>query len=309
MATNFSDVLQELGSADQPLKADAIYGLSGLSEEDLKALQAAWGAIPVERRRSLVQRLSEAAETNFDMDFEGVTRLALTDLDDHVRAAAIETTWHDETTDMATRLIAMASGDISQDVRAAAVSALGRYILLGELGKFDPAVARRAENIAIKLYNDHNQDVNVRRRALEAIANCGREGVTQMIEQAYADKNKQMRASAIHAMGSSYDQHWANIVLREFASNDPELRYEAVRSAGELELRDAVPHLAEILHENDREIQEMAIWALGEIGGEDARDLLEAEMERADEQGDDSLAEAIEEALESANLASHNLAL
>ena len=34
----------------------------------------------------------EAAETNFDLDFSRVTRLALTDLDDRVREIAVEAT-------------------------------------------------------------------------------------------------------------------------------------------------------------------------------------------------------------------------
>jgi len=41
------------------------------------------------------------------------------------------------------------------------------------------------------------------------------------------------------------------------------MRYEAAARAGELELRPALARLAEIAFEDDREIQEMAIWALG----------------------------------------------
>src|SRR5579859_3579914 len=140
MATNFDEVLRDLGDADQPLKADTIYGLSDLNADDLKRLQASWGAIPTERRRSLVQRMAEATETNFDLDFTEVTRLTLTDLDDQVRETAVEAAWTDDSPDMATRLMAMASGDIAVSVRAAAVSALGRFILLGELEEFDPAI-------------------------------------------------------------------------------------------------------------------------------------------------------------------------
>src|SRR5258708_27342033 len=307
MAKNFDEVLRDLGDADQPLKADTIYGLSDLHADDLKRLQAAWGAIPTERRRSLVQRMAETIETNFDLDFADLARLALTDLDDQVRESAIEATWTDDSPDMATRLMAMASGDIAPSVRAAAVSALGRIILLGELEEFDPAVARRAQNVALKLYNDTSQSIDVRRRALEAVANCGREGVSEMIERSYADSNNLMRISAVFAMGRSCDQKWANIVLRELASENAELRYEAARAAGDLELKQAVSQLADILLENDREVLEVAIWALGEIGGDQAERLLEEAMERADEAGDDVLGEAIEEAMETASLAGHNL--
>ncbi len=309
MAKTLNEVLTELGELDQPISGDTIYKMADLNADEYKQLQASWGGIPVERRRALMQRLTETSETNFDMDFGEVIRLALTDLDDQLRAIAIEAAWDDDTPDMATRLIAMASGDIAEDVRAAAVSALGRFILLGELGKYDRDLARRAENIALKLYNDKNEKLQVRRRALESIANCGREGVEGMIDEAYEHRDPQMRASAVFAMGRSCDAKYASIVLRELTSDDPEMRYEATRAAGELELRQAVPYLADILLENDREIMEMAVWSLGEIGGDEARRLLEDVMERADERGDDGLAEAVEEALDAASLAGKDLVL
>jgi HEAT repeat protein len=309
MGKKFDDVLQTLGSAEKPLPAKAIYGLSDLNDADLKRLGAAWGAIPLERRRQLIRRVVEAAETNFDMDFTAVTRLALTDLDDEIREVAVEATWTDESPDMLRRLMTLASGDRSEGVRAAAASALGRYILEGELGKFDPGLARQAENIAIKLYQDESEDVDVRRRALEAIANSGRKGVTEMIEEAYRDDNPRMRTSAIFAMGRSCDSRWSSVVLRELISESPEMRYEAARAAGELELRESVPYLADLLQESDREIMQMAIWALGEIGGTEAQRLLEEMIETADEAGDDDLVEALEEALSSANLVGGDLEL
>jgi|SRR5581483_355028 HEAT repeat protein len=308
MATKFDAVLVNLQDVDRPLAAETIYGLSDLNTDDLKRLGAVWGGIPLERRRSLIHRLVEAAETNFDMDFGAVTRLALTDLDDEVRATAVEATWTDESPDMLRRLMGLASGDRAEAVRAAAVSALGQFILLGELGKYDPMLTRQAENVALKLYHNAAETVDVRRRALEAIANCGREGVSEMIEESYQHGDARMRASALFAMGRSCDPKWASVVLRELESGDPEMRYEAARAAGELELRESVPQLARLLDGEDREVMEMAVWALGEIGGKQAQQLLDDLIERAENAGDDALVEAIEEAMEAANLAGQDLA-
>jgi HEAT repeat protein len=308
MATKFDAVLVNLQDADRPLAAETIYGLSDLNTDDLKRLGAVWGGIPLERRRSLIHRLVEATETNFDMDFGAVTRLAMTDLDDEVRATAVEATWTDESPDMLRRLIGLASGDHAQAVRAAAVSALGQFILLGELGKYDPMLTRQAENVALKLYHNAAESVDVRRRALEAIANCGREGVSEMIEESYQDGDARMRASALFAMGRSCDAKWSPVVLRELDSGDPEMRYEAARAAGELELRESVPQLARLLDGEDREVMEMAVWALGEIGGQQAQRLLDDLIEQAENAGDDALVEAIEEAMEAASLAGEDLA-
>ncbi|MEP7289364.1 MAG: HEAT repeat domain-containing protein [Chloroflexota bacterium] len=307
---SFDTILQEISDPDQIISAGTLYRLSDLNADDLKQIQSVWGAIPVERRRILIGRLSEITETNFEMEYGAITRLALTDLDNEVRQLAIDAAWNDESPDMATRLIAMASGDIAAEVRAAAASALGRFILLGELGKFDPGLTRRAQNIALKLFNDEAEDLEVRRRALEAVSNCTRDGISEMIEDAYQADDPRFRVSAVFAMGRSCDpKKWASTVLHELVSDDPALRYEAARAAGELELKQAINTLSDIVLEEDREVMEMAVWALGEIGGDEARNLLEEVMERADEQGDEALADAVEEALEAASLIGENIKL
>jgi HEAT repeat protein len=103
-------------------------------------------------------------------------------------------------------------------------------------------------------------------------------------------------------MGRSCDKQWEPVVLDELDSDIPELRFEAARTAGELELISAVPALGEMLEDEDRELVEMAVWALGEIASDEAQNLLEEVMERADMNGDEALMEAAEEALESASL-------
>src|SRR5258708_20575836 len=105
-----------------------------------------------------------------------------------------------------------------------------------------------------------------------------------------------MRASAVFAMGRSFDDKWAPTVLHELGSDEPQMRYEAARAVGELQLNDALPQLADMVADDDREIMEMAIWAFGEIGGDDARRLLEDVIERADESADGSIDHALEEA-------------
>ncbi len=83
-----------------------------------------------------------------------------------------------------------------------------------------------------------------------------------------------MRVSALFAMGRSCDEQWASRIMDELSSG-VRMRFEAARAAGELELRPAVTRLIELAYEDDREIQEMAIWALGEIGGKRANHALD----------------------------------
>jgi HEAT repeat protein len=174
--------------------------------------------------------------------------------------------------------------------------------LQADLGKFDPFTARQAEQLALRLYRDADEDVEVRRRALEAVSNCSRPEVEPLIDEAYRSDDVRMRASAVFAMGRSCNEAWAGAVLEELGSDDPTIRFEAVRAAGELELEEAVPQIASHLLSDDREIAEMSIWALGEIGSNEARRLLGNMVEYAEERGDDALLELVEDALAQASL-------
>ena len=82
--------------------------------------------------------------------------------------------------------------------------------------------------------------------------------------------------------------------MGELFSVNPEMRYEAARACGELQARAAVPRLAELIDDPDREVQEAALWALGQAGGDDARRLLL----NCCEEGDKVLRSAAEAALE-----------
>ncbi len=299
LVRDFTKMIDLLGDPDAPLTAAMIYNLSDLPQDDLAILATNWLTYPVERRRALIRRLGETSETNFEVNFDAVNTLALEDPDPEVRVAAIEGLWENESVAHLRHLAALAVSDTAMEVRAAAVGALGRFILQGEFGKLPQAEAQLAQDTALDLFNSRDEPLDVRRRALEAISNCGRDGVSELIEEAYMDPSIKMRASAVFAMGRSCDLRWREIILDELMSDEPELLYEATRAAGELELKDAVSALGGLLDHEDREIQEMAVWALGEIGGKQARRLLEAAAELAP---DDSFAEAVDEALEMAYL-------
>lgn len=239
MAVKFDQVIRHLISEEMPITKGIVRRLSNLDAAEARALIKAWGSIPVARRYQVLREIAELSESEFDTDFSAVTHLALTDLHDQLREAAIEAAWADESVEMLNRLLPMATIDSSPTVRAAAVGALGRFILQAELGKFSPMQARQAERVALKLYNNRNEDVRVRCRALEAIANSSRAEVVGMIEESYHDGDARLRAAAIYAMGKTCDERWAGIVLHELGSDDPAIRFEAIRAAGELGLEEA----------------------------------------------------------------------
>ncbi|NJL54705.1 HEAT repeat domain-containing protein [bacterium] len=283
------------------------YGLSGLSDHDLEQIKPVWLALSSEKRRKLMRQMVEISETDFEMDYSKISLFALDDEDAGVREAAIEALWENETTAVMERLITLAENDPIDAVRARALTGLGSFILMGELEDMPLEPTLPARDLAVRLLQDSKQPLIVRRRALESIANCSHEAVTPAIREAYYSDNHEMRVSAVFAMGRTCDPQWRDMILAELESRDEELRFEAARASGELELRAAVPLLARLVTEDDIEIRDIAVWSLGEIGGSEAMRILNLVAESAEEADDEDLLEIVEEAIGSASLAGGDL--
>ncbi len=248
---------------------------SGLLEKDMQRFTAAWPMLPVAVRRELVQTWSTLAEADFELDFSAIFRMAMYDQDAEVRAAAILGLFEDEDVRLVPQLIEILKHDAVAAVRAAAAQTLAHFVLLGELNKIRPRPFDTACAALTATYNNPDEDLDVRRRAIEALGYTGIAGVPEMIADAYAHPEERMRISAITAMGRSADKRWAKIAYQELFNPLPEMRYEATRACGELSLSEAVPALIELVEDVNPDIQQMALWALGQIGGKQAQRALE----------------------------------
>jgi len=280
-------------NAEIPSQA-SLYHLSSLEAEDVARLREIWPRLPVELRQRLAMRLAELAEADFEVDFGAVFRLGLEDEDAEVRAISVEGLWEDEDVRLVPLLVLRLREDQSVTVRAAAATSLGRFILLGELKKIRPGPYTMAYEALLAAYQDPEEHIEVQRRALESLAYVGNATVVRLIEEAHAAPDEKTRISAIFAMGRSADTRWARHVQQELFSPAPELRYEAARACGELQLREAVPELEELADDTDSEVQEAVLWALGQIGGDKARQILE----RYCQDGDEATRAAAEAALD-----------
>lgn len=298
----FERALQIVADLEAPFTSEMIYGLSDLSEERQKTFYDVWITLPTQRRHNLISRLVETAETNFDLDFAPIIHIALYDPEPDVRRAGIEGVLEDSPLSIIERLMWLAVEDPFSAVRATAASNLGQFVLRGELGKLPGWFNTRLQDTVLNLHTRPHEELEVRRRALEALSNCGREGVIELIRQAYYADELPMRASAVFAMGRSYDETWMPQVLQELDSDEPEMRYEAARAAGELEIRRALPRLTELAYEDEREIQEVAVWSIGEIGGKAARNVLTEMASIAEENNDIEFLNLIQDALSAAQL-------
>lgn len=290
-------------SADGPISSTVFYGLSHLSDDELAQLDPVWQTLDPAYRRKVMRFLVDVYETNFELDYNKIGHYGLDDSDPGVRDAAVELLFEDMSVGLMDRLIDLSQWDEAPRVRAAAAIALGRFIAAGEMEDFPERDASRAQDAMVSVWTNESEEIEVRRRALEALSNSSHEIVEEAIREAYASYEHSLQVSALYAMGRSADQQWAETVIREMESDDDEKVFEAARAAGELMLEEAVAPLVRLANGPDRETAEVAIWSLGEVGGRDSMRALNVIGQRAEADGDDELLEVVEDALATASMA------
>ncbi len=291
----FEEALLRLADEQAPLSSPVLYALSGPNADEVQMFRRQWPTLSLERRRKIISLLTGSAEANFELDFNALFRVTMTDEDEQIRAISIEGLWEDDEVSLIAPLVYALQHDTSVSVRAAAAGSLGRFVLMAELEELDERYARLMRSALLETIRNRQEHVEVRRRAVESIAYLGEDLVREIIAAAYQEADELMRISAVFAMGRSADTVWTKIVLSELSNANPAMRYEAARACGELEVKEAVPVLIQLASDPDREVQFAAIAALGQIGGLRARRFLERCCRSKDEvlrlAAEDALAE------------------
>jgi hypothetical protein len=305
MSEDFKEALIHVAGDDQ-LHTGFLYALSRMDQSDLHSFQQIWPTIDTQRRRDIIRELIDLTEVNFEVDFEPIFLLGMGDDDSTVRAAAVKSMWESESPTIIRPLIHLLKYDESDEVREASASTLGKFIYLKELEEIDPGEAILAEEALFESIYQAAENIHIRRRALEAVSFSADPRVGSLIEAAYYSDEEKMQVSAIFSMGRNADAVWLPTVITELDNPSNEIRFEACRACGELEAADAVTKLIEMIDQDaDIEVQEMAIWALGRIGGDTAREALEICVETDNE----AIATAAEEALDELNIFADGLML
>lgn len=271
--------------------------LSDLTLSDQAQLRREWMTIPEERRNLAVQELITAGEVELSLHLGRFLRVVLEDESSRNRALAVSGLWEEIDETLIGPLVDMLYNDIDEDVRAAAAEALGFYVLAGELDEIDPAQAMRVEEALLSILHSNVEPLTVQSRALESIAYSGETGVRQLIEDGYYSAFEEMRVAALNAMARSADIRWRDAAQAELISPDAPMRVAAARACGELEHKNALPDIFELLSDEEKEVRLAALFALGRIGGKDAVEILTAAATSEDEDEATVAEEALEDTL------------
>jgi HEAT repeat protein len=289
----FERTLERLKVPD-PARSDLL-GLSNLHGKALTLWADRFPLLALQQRQTIITRLQEISEADFEVDFCEVFKLGLVDEDAQVRASSIEGLWEVDDVTLVRPLVRLMREDDAEMVREAAAMSLSRFALRAEMNQLQPRLEAMVWEALWTTVHDEQEDLHVRRRALESLAYFDRPGVREAIEWAYRHEDNMMRVSAVFAMGRSADDEWSSQVIDELSSPEPEMRYEAARACGELQIAGAVAQLSRMTADTDVEVKLAAVWALGQIGGPESRRVLDICARMGDEALQDAAQEALDE--------------
>jgi hypothetical protein len=301
MATkiSFQNVLTHLLDSKKDIPQSHLKFYSDLDPKSLKLFLDSWAHVQPTRKLVLLDQLLSHLDADTIVSYEEIGQALLDDPDGEVRARAIRLLVESDNPKLAGKLVDIFLHDEELAPRMEAVKLLGEFILLGELEKVKQDQQRQIEDALISVIHSEDDSV-LRKRALESLSFSSRPEIAALIKSAFERVDPAWVASALRAMGRSHDERWNENVVSMLLDEDPLIKFAAVEAAGQLIIEDAVPILLQILNdeEEDDEVAAAAIWALSQIGGDDARTYLVALIDQTE---DEELVEFLEDALENLN--------
>jgi HEAT repeat protein len=292
--TSFQTVLDALLSGKE-FPRRYLQEFSDIGTLELKTLLDVWPQVKPSRKLTLLEELDTLAENDTLVSFDDFARALLTDPEPEVRTRAIRLLDEYEDPKVVPSYLDILKNDPDINVRVEAANALHLFVDLGELEEIPANIYHEVED-ALLASAASEDNLRVRRAALESLGYSSRPEVVTLIESAFHREDPAWQASSLVAMGRSADERWADAVTRSLVHVDDRIRKAAVQAAGELSLQAARPILLKMLgEEEDATILSAVIWSLSQIGGEDVRTYLENLLDQLE---DDEQIAFLEEALD-----------
>ncbi len=287
--------LETLADPAVPLRNCDFVELSDLSAAELGTFARAWLRLPRERKQAVLSTMVELAEDSPELDFTAILKMCLKERDEWLLEKAIAGLWEYEDRSVITGLIQVLTSDKGPSVRAAAANALGKFAVMAQEGSLLAKDAAAVRGSLMQTLQNPEENPDVRRRCLEAVAPFNTPDIRDYVCWAYQSGDLKLKSSSIFAMGRTGETSWLPLLIKEMQSGEPTLRYETANACGELGEEEVVPHLLCLLQDDDYQVQLAGLNALGKIGGA----LAKRALLHCIKEGDAFLEEAARNALES----------
>ena len=292
---SFQTVLDALLDGKKDFPRRYLREFSDIGPLELKTVLDIWPRVTLSRKQTLLEKLKALAGADTLVSFDDFACALLTDPDPEVLTRAIRLLDEYEDPKIVPSYLDLLKNDPSINVRVEAANALNLFVDLGELEKIPEKIYHEVED-ALLASAASEDNVRVRRTALESLGYSSRPEVITLIESAFHREDPNWQASALHAMARSADDRWTEDVLRSLINDDDRIRRAAVQAAGEISIKSARPILLEMLEEEeDADVASAVIWSLSQIGGEDVRTYLENLLDQSE---DNDQINFLEEALD-----------
>lgn len=293
---NFQNVLDHLLDSKKDIPAGHLSYYSDLDPKSLRLFMDVWSSVPQNRKLLLLDTLTAHLDEDTIVSYEDIGKSLLDDPDAEVRARALGLLAESNDPKLVDKLLSIFQSDRDLAPRVKAAELLGEFVLLGELEEMEESRQRKIEDALISVIRS-DENPSLRRAAVEAFGYSGRNEAVAILESAYEREDPLWVASALRAMGRSHDNRWNDNVISKLLDSDPRIRYAAAEAAGELTIEEAGPIMLKMLEdeEEDDNVTMSAIWALSQIGGEDARAYI---LNMLDNTDDEDATEFLEDALE-----------
>ena len=292
----FNSVLETLLAPKKDIPQAHLQYYSDLDPKSMRLFLDAWKNVPVDRKTLLLDKLTAYLDEDTIVSYEDIGKALLDDPEAEVRARAFSLLSESDNPRLVDKFVEIFQGDTDLAPRLKAANLLGKFVLLGELEELNEKHLRKIEEALLSIIRS-DENPALRRAAVEAFGYSGREDAVAIIESAFEREDPLWVSSALRAMGRAHDNRWDDSVVSKLLDADPRVRFAAAEAAGELSIEEAGPILLKMLEdeEEDDNVTMAAIWALSQIGGEDARAYI---LNMLDNTDDEDVAEFLEDALD-----------
>ena len=279
------DVINNLLDNSKPFSSQFLLFFSDISLDDLEKIKSIWSEVDRERKCNLLKDLESLMEANTLASCDDFGYFALQDDDPRIRSQAIPLFWECTSIKLIPIFINLLQNDSDPEVNASAASALGKFVLLGELEEIPEKSANMVQDLLIDEFLK-SEDDSIKQRVLESLGYSSNKKVSHFITSALKMNDKKWHLSALFAISRSVNNIWGKVVLKKLTDLDPDIQIEAIKAAGELGIESAKEQIIELMDSSspDEELHTQAIWALSKIGGNDIKDLFDKIIGESDDE-------------------------
>jgi len=262
----------------------------------LEAIKKIWINVSVEKKIRLLGDLKELMESDTLVMCDEFAIFVINDQNPQIRIQAISLLWECEDPKLAQILLRNMRNDPDENVRHTSISALGNFVLLGELGEYPQKDFKRIIQQLMEYFGT-NPTKSIKQEILKSLGYVSIPKVIALIQDASRDPDITWQEAAIIAMGRSADERWEKRILEWLEHPLEHIQLEAIKAAGELEIQASRSILLKKIEDqtgnDEKDLQ--ILWSLSRIGGEGVR---QAIQKRRDSTNDPDKLEFLELALE-----------